>query len=413
MRTTVVAILFIVFELSNAYCQSDPGFYDVSYSDKKFVSGMNLKDDSFVKSISKKTEKTETRVENGVLTLECLIKEGCSWGFKNAGISSDSWEIETVVKPENSCDFFLLLNGEWADSSYNLIAISNNKRQLKLRTVLDTASGNPPTNTYDLYEWLQKDTCFTITVRRNMYSMEVFIDHRFVGFFPKESLKTKGESMYWGLFDTSKLKIYSAMTYLISSKSKDEFIAKNPPARLDGIDESRKTLLFAEDFKDNSNQWKELARSSSQSSNKPGISGGNLNCKKNRAIKMNIIDFNNDFEVETMIKKSHDFGTIRIGCSSSGYNGGIQIGLWADRSYQTYNPPRHFVLEFDSFHRCEGGSYTPGDQVKILVRKLGDVLYVFADDKFLTALYPCREMGNGICFDNEAKVDYVKVRKIK
>ena len=411
MRNTIVAILFIVFGLADANCQlNDPGFYDVSYSDKKLLLSMNLHDATFVENITLKTETTEIKEENGIITLEYLIKEGTPWGYDSAGIGSDSWEFETVVKPENSCDFFLLLNRDGEGPECNFVVISNSKYQVTLETALDSAA-DFFTKGYQLYNWLQKDTCFTITVRKTTYDMELYLDHRYVGNFPKESLKVKGQSVYWGLFDINKLKIYSAKTYLISDY-KDEFIATNPAARLDGIDESRKTPVLSEDFKDNSNRWQELSRSFYPTSNEPGIKAGNLNCKKNLVVKTDIIDFNNDFEVETMINKSPDFGTIRIGCESSGYYGGIEIGLWADRRFQTHNPPRHFVLEFDSFHRYEGGYYTHGDQVKIVVRKLDDVLYVFADDKFLTALYPCRNMGNGICFDKEAKVDYVKVRKI-
>lgn len=415
MYKLICILVFTGVFFHEAYSQAEtPDFYNVSYSEKKLVFSPDFKDTEFKKVLEENNDHAIT-VNNGIITLNLMTDSGLVWGANKLNLdSAESWEIETVVKPEKARDFYMRFSGKANDTTYNIVYILNNKRQATVGAVQGEKKYIIIKNNFDMYEWLSKDTCFTITIRKTKYKMELFIDYRYVGSFPKESLKINGDAFYWGLNGKSTLHLYSLKVYKISPDYNNDFIANYSAARLDGINNSQKKEILNDNFNDNTNQWKEVEWMIGYTGySDANISGGYLKSNKKNVVKTGVMDFNEDFELETVISSGKDFGTIRIGTDSTGLTGGIELGLWADRRYSNSNPPRYLQFKFDSFYKYESGYYAfQKDQIKFLLRKVGDVLYVFADDKFITAMNPCRKMYKSICFTGPGKYDYVKVSKI-
>ncbi|PKP22404.1 MAG: hypothetical protein CVU05_04005 [Bacteroidetes bacterium HGW-Bacteroidetes-21] len=410
-------LLCFVFVLSHlGFGQfNTPDYYSVSFAEKKALLISNFK---FVapEKVELKNDLCEVRkTENGIV-FENLTDSSNMWGYPNVRIGAEEyWEIETVVRTVKSCRFYLRFNGDTSKNRYNMAAFDYGENNYSLSAVQNSDSNLVQYEVYFKQYLRQKDSLFTINIRRNKYSMSLFVNQKFVGNFPPEFKQINGNDLFFVLQDKSAIEIMSLKVYSISYSNQKDFVEKYKDARADGIDASRKQLVFSDDFNDNKNEWKQIGYGGKYLYyGFAKISGGFIKTEEYGAVKAGIMDFNQDFEVELMVNiRNGNFQNFIIGCDSDGYSCGIDAGLWADRRYKTYNPPRHFIFKFDTYQKYEGGYWThQPDAVKMIIRKVGDVLYFFGDDQLIAAMTPCQKFKDSIRFYQDGKFDYIKVYKI-
>jgi hypothetical protein len=405
----IFLFLILVSIDSQAQLDGTPDYYDVPYSYKEFKTVWDLKDSVFIKQHNKSTDRYTSSVKNGVLQVNPKISENFIYGFNIADTDSlNDWEIETKIYVDKSKylpSIIILINGNEQDTTANAISFISNYGTVVTQTHI---KGNA------LAEKSDKPTGigyvpFTITVRKYHKQMMLFIDRYFIGYFPKESVTLHGNFFSWGISNKQQLNIYSFSYCTISDKNQDFFIATHPAARLSAYDSLKKKVVFEENFDDNKNGWTD---NNGEYSIAPTYKFSNGFIKvKDRNVRINNVLPKGNFEFEIIIKRTKDAGRVDIGSDSSG-SGGLECGLWANRVNKTYY---YLRIGEDYNKRFKNGYYEPEeDQIKFVVRRVDDVFYIFADDKFITVMYPYPQISSGInLIGPDAAFDYIKVTELK
>jgi hypothetical protein len=405
----IFLFLVLVSIDTRAQLYGTPDYYDVPYSYKKFKTVWDLKDSVFIKQNNKSTDRYTSSVKDGVLQVNPKISKNFIYGFNiEEPDTLSNWEIETKIYVDKSKylpSIIILLNGKEQDTTANAIAFVSNYGTVITQSHV---KGNSFAEKSDKPSGIGS-VPYTITVRKYFNQMMLFIDRRFIGYFPKESVTLHGNFFSWVISQNQQLNIYSFSYCTISDKNQDSFLATHPAARLSAYDSLKKKVVFEENFDDNKNGWTD---NDCKYTIVPTYRFSNGFLKvKDRNVRINNVLPKGNFECEIIIKRTRDAGRVDIGTDSCG-DGGLECGLWANRVARTYY---YLWIGEDYDKRFKNQYYVPqDDQIKFVVRRVDDVFYIFADDNFITAMYPYPQIHSGInLLGPDAAFDYIKVTELK
>jgi hypothetical protein len=416
-RIAAAYFLLLVCIHSNALGYiNNPDYYELSHSYRKMVVNWDLSNPKFIETTNQADNNYTSRVVNGAIELVSKTNNGIDWGVNLSKLDSIcDWEIETRVKMDygSSQDFIFFINGR-VDTIVNLVGIYNNKRKV---TIQSQFPNEVKKNDVQMYEWLQRDTSMTITIRKMGSRMMLFINYRFVGNFPPEFFKIPPHRFNWGLPQRNqKFYIYSFKVFRISAEYEKEFIETNPAARLTSYELLKQKVTIEDNLDDNRNNWtdQECKYNFSPTVN---FSRGCIKIKEKPVRIDNVINPNGNFEVVAIVRKTTSTGRFVIGVNNCDFFGGFECALWANRVYSTYNPSYKVWFGVDNYQHYEK-YIVPNDQIKYTIRKVDDIYYVFVDDEFTTAITNYPKIGTGISFvyaarGDVAMLDYIKVTEFK